>query len=608
MCPLRDPADRQRVVVIIDVVDEDRNDQRLVLLARCGIVLRDRRVVAPARRRNSSRIQESDWNIARVRRVGCRKRIRLAVHVRHADADGGFPVRRDVHRELASGIRDDDRGHPVKRDDRARLESRAGDLNGRSARCRADPRIEPRDDGTVAGVGRADDASDLGPSVTTGGDTSGDARRLLLLVEHLEVIGRVALIRINQELVGLSVVQVLRSAVGGPVLRDRRVSSQLYVVEDDSAGRKPAATVGAEHVVDADVRPHVAFDVAVLDDLEARARARRYDAGPHVVDFRVHDTHIGGCIVLAVESSTAACEVARPVDAVARLAEDLQAVEQDARPGIVVDPDVVHVPDSQILEDARLRIRRGDGVLAAQPPVCESFGRAIHLVVFELQNRQIVSVHRHVLGHVLTGRRWNLDIRERIAGRTRAMHEVLEPVRGFDIVGVEVGGDVSTDVVVGSAEPEPHPFVAVTEPAAGAGAAHDEVPLDDVVAFRSVLGVDQRAGVVIRNVVGDQSKMRVVDRHGPSAIVERRSAVDRVAHERVLIAARRRGDRAHQMVEVHRVTADLIGVRRGRLRSRAAEVQQRRIPDVDVGPFGEDHMALHPRAADRDLRSNDDIA
>ena len=62
------------------------------------------------------------------------------------------------------------------------------------------------------------------------------------------------------------------------------------------------------------------------------------------------------------------------------------------------------------------------------------------------------------------------------------------------------------------------------------------------------------------------------------------------------------------MVEVHRVPADLIGVRRGVLRSGPAEVDQRRVPDVDVGPLGEDHVALHARAADRDLRANDDVA
>ena len=139
-----------------------------------------------------------------------------------------------------------------------------------------------------------------------------------------------------------------------------------------------------------------------------------------------------------------------------------------------------------------------------------------------------------------------------------------------------------------------------------AHAAQREVVVEDVEAFRPVLGRDRGAVVVVDDVVLDQPVVAAVDGDAPLELRLDRAAIHRIAQQRELVAVGRRRQRAARVMHVHRVAADVVGACVvQRQVGRAPQVLEQHVADVHVGHVVGERVAA---GAGGILRADDDVA
>ena len=190
---------------------------------------------------------------------------------------------------------------------------------------------------------------------------------------------------------------------------------------------------------------------------------------------------------------------------------------------------------------------------AVPAPGCAGLHRTIGLVVHEFQYRRAGGVQSGALPiHIGIG-----SLERRNANGAEPAGCQPEANR------VGIGTHVIADVVVRTTEPERVALAARIRRRSAVAAARRElarapdpdreVVVEHVERFVPVLGHDAGACRAVDDVVLDQPVVTVVDRDAPL-----RRVVNRVADQRELISVGRRHDRTEVVMEMNRVTPDLV--------------------------------------------------
>src|SRR5262245_58481775 len=79
------------------------------------------------------------------------------------------------------------------------------------------------------------------------------------------------------------------------------------------------------------------------------------------------------------------------------LAPDHHPVEGNAGCGVVIHADIEDMPDVEVFDDGLLCGRVWCWILGVDPPVCQTLGGPVDLVVAELADGKLVAILRRIL-------------------------------------------------------------------------------------------------------------------------------------------------------------------------------------------------------------------